>query len=1156
MDKVFITILNMSLTGAFVITAICLARLPLKKAPKVISYCLWAVAGFRLVFPFSIESVLSLIPFNARTIPTDIATQAVPRINSGITVLNNTVSRVLPAAAPGASVNPLQIWTTVGAVIWLAGAAAMLLYGAASFILLKRKMKAAVCAEANVYEAQNIKSPFVLGFFKPRIYLPAGLTEREYVLLHERTHIRRRDHIVKLAAYVVLCLHWFNPLAWLAFLLMGADMEMSCDERVLKEAGGKVDYSLSLLSLSTERRSIAGSPLAFGEGGVKERVKNVLKFKKHSRIIIILAVALAAALGVGFAVSRAVRAESNLTPENAFDLLKTYLPAEITDNMPDFREEQEADGSVLYVWSAPHDTDAQYAKHLIEMRQNNGSLLFYRYKDESLQALREVNIPIHQALEMVKGYAEDFLADGEKLVFSTGFYSMYLPGTHWVASRGDTKYTVMVNTTYGYIESFAAKKMRPEQVAANTVWEEYPNAEDVHYSRFEQITVNGHEIEAYIFDLLLPDGSLSLCAVTKNDGLLLVQNDGEWSAPQESALFEMTITDEENPAFWFTEMKLNWGDRVYHVASMRDPQRGREIGYARDEVSEWRIYEIEGYSRDEYLLAVESEDVWRVMSVYPPEEPVKQYILENATRKQQMERLLSVSLYADGTARLATPPISSYSLLSPYYYMFEDDELMIHYERDDVIARFTVIDENTIVFKESSAVLFAEEGARYVTFAPAAYEPRKWLDYYYDEQMPWDGGEEITLPEFPDVTFKWTSGTVTAITGGKERELFMGMPVWSVYFADINGDALPEICATVSFGSGMVDDRVIVYDIANDTGYFLNDRGYYDYTLSLENGRLLVTQTLHSERGLEERQAVSGELAIQNGELVAIGIDRTITEIPQNIEPSSPPNDISVAESDDDSPGNDFGRKTTVTVRLEDGSETPFVYLGNWNTQIFSEDLFRDGSTALVVLLTNKTSNYLSSQIHVLKTDGTTVEEVFTVVDGGFDTDTYEKTLFAVPQPNDDFGYTNPYGYSGSSTHCTGVQIITIGFGGQNINALLIDHSTKVPAYSVVYFDGSEWKLFKQGSDVNALTIKAGEGGIIESTIPADVIIMTFREYPEGTKVTIQAKAEAGFRFSHWTSSKGNAVFTDADKPTTVFFMPGEDTVVTAHFEPLDDNPV
>ncbi|MDR0293000.1 MAG: M56 family metallopeptidase [Oscillospiraceae bacterium] len=308
MDKLFLTVLNMSLTGTFVIAAVCLARLPLKKAPKIISYCLWAVAGFRLVFPFSIESVFSLIPFKASPIPADIAMQPVPRIDSGIGLINNAVSGILPAAGPAASVNPLQIWTAIGAAVWLAGFAAMLIYGAASFLLLKRKMRGAAHAEANILEAEDIKSPFVLGMLSPRIYLPAALPEREreYILLHEQTHIRRRDHIVKCAAYSVLCLHWFNPLAWIAFLLMGADMEMSCDERVMKELGGGIcgDYSLSLVRIATGRRNLSGSPLAFGEGGMKERVKRVLNFKRPSRIVIAAAVALAAVLSAGFAVNR------------------------------------------------------------------------------------------------------------------------------------------------------------------------------------------------------------------------------------------------------------------------------------------------------------------------------------------------------------------------------------------------------------------------------------------------------------------------------------------------------------------------------------------------------------------------------------------------------------------------------------------------------------------------------------------------------------------------------------------------------------------------------------------------------------------------------------------------------------------------------------
>ncbi|MDR2569501.1 MAG: M56 family metallopeptidase, partial [Oscillospiraceae bacterium] len=308
MDNIFLTILNMSLTGAFVIAAICIARLPLKKAPKIISYCLWAVAGFRLIFPFSIESILSFIPWSAAPIPTDIAMQPVPRIDSGIPFINNAISGVLPAPMIGDSISPLQVWTAIGAYAWIFGVAVMILYGVVSYFILKHIMRGAIHTEANIYEADNIKSPFVLGVFNAKIYMPSGLSEQErgYILHHEQTHIIRRDHIVKFGAYFVLCLHWFNPLAWVAFILMGVDMELSCDERVLKDMGDGVskDYSHSLLALATERRIISGSPLAFGEGGVKQRIKNVLNFRKPSRVIILSAVILASVLSVGLALNR------------------------------------------------------------------------------------------------------------------------------------------------------------------------------------------------------------------------------------------------------------------------------------------------------------------------------------------------------------------------------------------------------------------------------------------------------------------------------------------------------------------------------------------------------------------------------------------------------------------------------------------------------------------------------------------------------------------------------------------------------------------------------------------------------------------------------------------------------------------------------------
>ncbi|MCL2388300.1 MAG: M56 family metallopeptidase, partial [Defluviitaleaceae bacterium] len=337
MDMVFLTILNMSLTGAFVILAIWLARIPLRKAPKIISYCLWAVAGFRLVFPFSVEGLFSLIPFGAQPIPLDIThgvavdipTHSPPVMSnaniynahgvysfpdfsyanilggSGTESLGGGGFSELPHIATVA--NPLVTLVSIGTYVWFFGALVMLLYGLVSYFLLKQRLKNCTPDAQKIYTTDDIKSPFVLGFFSPKIYLPLNLpeSEREYIILHEQTHIRRYDHIIKFVAYIILCLHWFNPLVWSAFSLMSKDMEMSCDERVLKELGStiKKSYSMSLLSLATEGR-YASSPLAFGEHGIKERVKNVLNFKRHSKIFVGVVVLLTVIFGAGFMFSR------------------------------------------------------------------------------------------------------------------------------------------------------------------------------------------------------------------------------------------------------------------------------------------------------------------------------------------------------------------------------------------------------------------------------------------------------------------------------------------------------------------------------------------------------------------------------------------------------------------------------------------------------------------------------------------------------------------------------------------------------------------------------------------------------------------------------------------------------------------------------------
>lgn len=305
MSELFLTVLNMSLTASYVILFVILIRLLLKKSPKFISYALWSVVAFRLIIPFSFESMFSLIPrsTNVAPIPHDIIYQQSPQINSGIELVDSFVSQSLPAPAIGDSANPLQIYTEIGAYIWILGIIALLTYSFVSIFILKRQLKSAPLIEDNIFEAKNLKTPFVLGLIKPKIYLPVGLnaTERSYILLHEQTHIHRKDHIIKILAFLVLSIHWFNPLVWIAFILMSTDMELSCDERVLKEMNEEIKkpYASSLLSIATGKHILNGSPLAFGEGDVKGRIKNVLYYKKPVFWLTLTAVIITAIVAIG-----------------------------------------------------------------------------------------------------------------------------------------------------------------------------------------------------------------------------------------------------------------------------------------------------------------------------------------------------------------------------------------------------------------------------------------------------------------------------------------------------------------------------------------------------------------------------------------------------------------------------------------------------------------------------------------------------------------------------------------------------------------------------------------------------------------------------------------------------------------------------------------
>ncbi len=296
MTELFLSILNMSISASWIVLAVILLRVLLKKAPKWIMVLLWGVVAVRLICPFSIESVLSLIP-SAETVSPNIMTDRVPQINSGISAINNTINPVIGdtfAPRPEDSANPLQIWIPVIAVIWAVGVAALLSYMLISYLRLRGKLRTAVRVTDNVYECDAVASPFVLGILRPRIYMPFGVSEQNatYVIAHERAHIRRRDHLWKPFGFLLLALHWFNPLIWLGYVFLCRDIEFACDEKVVKALGveARADYSEALLYCSVGRRMIAACPLAFGEVGVKARVKGVLNYRKPAFWIVLVAI--------------------------------------------------------------------------------------------------------------------------------------------------------------------------------------------------------------------------------------------------------------------------------------------------------------------------------------------------------------------------------------------------------------------------------------------------------------------------------------------------------------------------------------------------------------------------------------------------------------------------------------------------------------------------------------------------------------------------------------------------------------------------------------------------------------------------------------------------------------------------------------------------
>ena len=565
MNELFLKIINMSISASWLILAVLILRLVLKKAPKWVNVLLWGIVAVRLICPLSFESALSLIP-SSETIPLDIEMAAKPTIDSGVPAINSVVNPVLSSFAPPqhvlTSANPLQIWIPILNIIWLIGVGALLLYTAVSYWRLCRKVDTAVRYKGNIFQSENVSSPFVLGIIKPRIYLPFNMNgqDLEHVVAHEQAHIRRKDHWWKPLGFLLLTIHWFNPLMWLAYVLLCRDIELACDEKVIKELGNeqRADYMQALVACSVNRRMIAACPLAFGEVGVKERVKSVMNYKKPAFWVIIIAVIICVGVAACFLTN----------PKQDRYTLRIVVPA--------------------------------------------GSQEEFVYTEEEVSTVRN----------SIKIWSGDGLGDTEVLLFP-------------VNKTAET----------GYTATYLTHGMSVEFDAENDTW------------------------------------------------------------------FKIGVN------------------------------------------------------------------------------------MQNPT----------------------------------------NEDIIVYVEVENVEVR--IVDEiNSVI---------------------------EWFDYLETpDEMKWDGSLEISLTEFPDVTSRWTYGEMLAVKGSKSTSLYTGMPIWNAYFCDLTGDGLPELCSSISWGSGMIDNRVIIYDYANGVSYELSDRGYFDFTLRQDHqdGRLYVDKTKYHTDELVE----TGRLVFKN----------------------------------------------------------------------------------------------------------------------------------------------------------------------------------------------------------------------------------------------------------------------------------------------------
>lgn len=735
MEELFLTVVNLSLTAGWLVLAVLALRLLLRKAPRW-SFCLlWGLVALRLMFPFSLESSFSLIP-SAQPLPREILSTATPQIQSGIPAVNSAVNPILQEAlapAAGASVNPTQVWSFLLSRIWLAGMAGLLLYALVSTLLLKRRLATATLLEDNIRQSEQVGSPFVLGLFRPVIYLPYHIAEEDltYVLAHERTHIRRLDHWWKLLDYVLLSIYWFNPLMWVAYVLFCRDLEGACDEKAIRtlDQQARKGYSTALLNCSIHRRPAAPCPLAFGEAGVKSRVKAVMHYKKPAFWIVVIALIACIIAALCFLTSPKEPSVYDVLTQDGYEVLGqeqveltlTVPKSALTDDCYTSEGHTFADGQVV-VWQ--DDVTTIYLHNVMPSNESDELLYmtfdcFYHFSNYGsfvtpLQATEDSSVSPQILLR------SKILRDGTTTYQDALSLRGYGP---------DAKFTFYVSKD----ACMAAQDTLMINIMCN----------QVQYAKEGYKTSGGQFSPA---------------------GLYLYEEDGFGG--------DFTISLRADGSFTYYEG---------HLSSY--------IG-----AGKWSV----------------SGDI---------------LTLEDETGITRVNR-----------------------------FRMEGNDLIFQAKGST----------NFIYVKVADGAVFSKNSQIPVPAATAT----KWFDYTAaPSEMDWEGELTFTHTAFPDVTFRYTPAKITAQQAGAEAPvpLITGMPIWNAYFCDLNGDGLPELCATLSMGSGVIDTRIMVYDYANGRTYELEDRMKFDYALRFDPDTALLYVDRTPYEGREPDQ--SGLLMLEDSVL-------------------------------------------------------------------------------------------------------------------------------------------------------------------------------------------------------------------------------------------------------------------------------------------------